>query len=139
MTELLEGLVIRFPARPGYLSISRLNVTAMAAGAGFDIEELDDLRLAIDEAVTWLVGDVPTIGTDAVESGADAGFIELDISCQPGRFECRVRRSVADHGDAELGDLVNAIFGATVDQFRVGRDASDSRYIDLVKRSIVDG
>ena len=133
MTELLEDLEIRFPAQQGYLAISRLNVTAMAAGAGFDVEGLDDLRLAIDEAVTWLVGD-PGPG-----AGSDEDTIELTISCRPGRVECRGRRSSGEGVATELGDLASAILGATVDEIDVGVDPSGGRYIDLVKRSAPDG
>lgn len=132
MTELLDSLLIRFPARPGYLAISRLNVTAMAAGAGFDVESLDDLRLAVDEAVTWLVGDV-------TQDGSDGDAIELTISCEPGLVECRGRRTAADGAATELGDLAGAILGATVDQIEVGTDADGGRFIDLVKRSTPDG
>ena len=129
MSELLDGLVLQFPARPGYLAISRLNATTLAAGAGFDVEALDDLRLAIDEAVTWLVADP-----------YDDDRIELDIRCRTGRFEVRGTRTTADAAarpapdtPGDLDDLVNAIFGATVDEFRVGIDDSGRRYIDLIK------
>jgi hypothetical protein len=141
VTAPLKDLVIRFPARPGYLSISRLNVTAMAATAGFDVEGLDDLRLAIDEAVTWLVGDGggdepldPTAGADGPEDA-----VELTISCRPGVVECRGHRTVSDDVGVQLDDLVGAILGATVDEVDVGIDPSGRRYIELVKRLTVDG
>ncbi len=129
MSELLETLEIRFPARPGYLAVSRLNVTAMAAGAGFDVDGLDDLRLAIDEAVSWLVGD------STAETAPD-DIVELVISCRPGQVECRGRRSGDGGGEPALGDLASAILGATIDEIEIGADGG--RFITLVKRSTRD-
>ena len=143
MTELLEALVIRFPARSGYLAISRLNATAMAAGAGFDVDGLDDLRLAIDEAVTWLVGlpsDAPSGASDSGQGSPASGSddVELTIRCGHGRFEFRGTRDGADPDQPELDDLLNAILGATVDDYGTGTDDSGRVFIDLVKRSPVD-
>jgi hypothetical protein len=44
--ELVE---ISIPAQPELLAIPRLAAAAIAARAGFDIEEVEDLRLAIEE------------------------------------------------------------------------------------------
>lgn len=132
MTELLDDLVLRFPARPGYLSICRLNATTMAAGAGFDIEELDDLRLAIDEAVNWLIPE------DATELGSIDGSVELTIACGPGRFDVTGVRTGGAGGDVELDDLVHAILGATVDRYEISGDGA-TRSIHLVKQRPVDG
>lgn len=133
MTELLDDLVLRFPARPGYLSICRLNATTMAAGAGFDIEELDDLRLAIAEAVNWLIPEA-TAGADD-----DAGSVELTIACGPGRFDFTGTRSGGTlPGEAELDDLVHAILGATVDRYEIADDGA-ARSITLAKQRPSDG
>ena len=52
MTTEIDQLTIGFPARPGYLVVGRLNAAAIGVAAGFDVEELDDLRLAVTEAIT---------------------------------------------------------------------------------------
>ncbi|HXW38636.1 MAG TPA: ATP-binding protein [Acidimicrobiales bacterium] len=44
--ELVE---VSIPAQPELLSIPRLAAAAIAARAGFDLEEVEDLRLAIEE------------------------------------------------------------------------------------------
>lgn len=118
-----DELIIRFPARSGYLEISRLNATAMAAGAGFDVSELDDLRLAVDEAVAWLLSDDPS------------GTIELAIHRSPGELGFRGVLSGPDIADRELHDLLHAILGATTDGYEAGRDEDGNRYLSLVKRA----
>jgi hypothetical protein len=40
---------LRIPARPELLSLPRMTAAAVAAQAGFDIEEVEDVRLAIEE------------------------------------------------------------------------------------------
>lgn len=159
MTELLDDLVLRFPARPGYLSISRLNATAMAAGAGFDVEELDDLRLAIDEAVSWLIPERPVEGAGEVEgAGAVEGagevegveatgagsadgedVVELSIRCRPGQLDVTGTRWGDSVVDVALDELVHAILGATVDHYETAHRRGVSRSITLVKRRPTDG
>ena len=144
MAEQLDDLTIRFPARPGYLSISRLNATAMAAAAGFDVDELDDLRLAIDEAVTWLLtddltaGDHAAGGDDSAEAQPDDS-VELAISCRGPRLDVRGQRSRNGLEAPDPGDLVHAILGATVDSYETGVDDDGRRFIALVKQTAHDG
>jgi serine/threonine-protein kinase RsbW len=55
MTESLEKLAVgdrielTFPARGDLIVLARLVASAISARAGFDIEELEDLRLAVGE------------------------------------------------------------------------------------------
>jgi hypothetical protein len=44
-----ESVELRFPARADRLVLARLVTASVAAAAGFDVAELDDLRLAVDE------------------------------------------------------------------------------------------
>lgn len=123
LTERLDDLTIRFPARSGYLGVCRLNATAMAASIGFDVEQLDDLRLAVDEAVTFLLIDENP-----------SGVVELTISCQDDQLLFRGSRSENDLPTQEPGDLVHAILGATVTAFETGEDEAGRRFVSLSKR-----
>ena len=55
MTDAADVLVagdrieLRFPARGDLIVLARLVTSAISARAGFDIEELEDLRLAVGE------------------------------------------------------------------------------------------
>ncbi len=128
-------LVVRFPARPGYLAISRLNATALASTNGFNVDDLDDLRLAIDEAVTWLVGQ-----TETEEPGLQHdGSVELTMTCEPGRLDIVGHHFSDRRLDApEMDELVHAILGATVDSYDTGIDADGHRFISLVKQTVGD-
>lgn len=118
----IDGFTIRFPARPGYLKVSRLNASAIGAEAGFDVEELDDLRLAVNETVTWLLADP--------DSGGD---VELVLSAQEGQIRIDGKRSSsAPLPDRPIDDLIDAILGATMDEHRLSAD-STARVIHVIK------
>lgn len=47
-----ETVYLRIPALPAYVSVVRLAISAMASRCGFDIEAIEDIKVAIAEAVT---------------------------------------------------------------------------------------
>lgn len=53
----MNGDVIRlqFPARPDYILAVRLAVSAVAERVGFDIEDIEDIKVASAEACTLLL------------------------------------------------------------------------------------
>jgi serine/threonine-protein kinase RsbW len=60
----------RIPASPGYVRIARLAVGDMGGRVGFSVDELDDVRLAIDEVCATLIsagGTVLEIRMQAVD------------------------------------------------------------------------
>lgn len=114
-------LKLEFPAQQGYLKVCRLTVSAIAAGAGFDVDELDDLRLAVTEAVTWLAeGDRPTDQVSLTVRLEDGLVVEGSRRCED---------PLADEGN----DLLDAILGATLDEFSLD-STGDRRTLRLVKR-----
>jgi hypothetical protein len=48
-TERHEVIEISFPAQAAFVILARFAAATMAARAGFDVEEIEDLRLAVDE------------------------------------------------------------------------------------------
>lgn len=64
MTEGVDGRVgrndvveLRIPADSAYLSILRTATAGLAARLDFTLDEIDDLRIAVDEASALLLGD----------------------------------------------------------------------------------
>lgn len=122
MTTEIDQLTIRFPARSGYLVVGRLNAAAVGSAAGFDVEELDDLRLAVTEAITWLLVD-----EDA------GGQVELTLTAAGARVEIVGVRTGDELGEAGVDDLVEAILGATVDDFELDETDRNQRRVRLAK------
>ena len=48
-TEVTEVVKLELPASPRYLRLARLTAAGLAGDLGFDMESLEDLRVAIDE------------------------------------------------------------------------------------------
>ncbi len=122
MPQQIDGLTIRFPALAGYLTVSRLNAAAVGAAADFDLEELDDLRLAVNEAVTWLLADE--------EAG---GHVELAFNAVDRGVEIVGIRAGDDLPPRRTDDLIEAILGATVDAFEFSVTEGGERQVRLVK------
>jgi hypothetical protein len=54
--ETLDGTIeLTIPPDPRLLRLVRLVASGLASTAGFDVDELDDLRIAVDEAVSALL------------------------------------------------------------------------------------
>lgn len=118
----LDVLRISFPARSGFLRISRLNAAAFGADLGLDVDDLDDLRLAVDEMVSWLLRDE-----------ASGGSVTIELSDHDGALLLRCTRSGSNLPEQPVDDLVHAILGATVDSYTFDNDAT-SRVVVCEKR-----
>jgi serine/threonine-protein kinase RsbW len=105
-----DEVELSVPAKPELLSLARLTVAALAARADFDYEEIEDLRLAIDELCSPLVGTRGRPGQLHLRYQWDRSWLE--VSC-----------SVAVTGDGASGEddsgereLSDRILEALVDE-----------------------
>jgi serine/threonine-protein kinase RsbW len=103
------------PARPEMWSIVRLTTSALATRLDYQLEDVEDLRIAITELCMSI----------AVGAAADA-TCECQFDISPDRFEvvCRVF-PVRDQDPSNAGefnsalDLSKQILGATVEQYNI--------------------
>ena len=124
-TNVDGDVVINFPAKSGFLGLCRVNVSAVGGMLDFDIDVLDDLRLAVTEAVQWLLDGAADDSGATLRIGMGTNSLSFSATC--------ANRSGAA---AEIDDLASAILGATVDSFE-GSVAGDVRRIAFT-RSVVD-
>lgn len=125
-TTSVDGdVVINFPAQSGFLGLCRVNVSAVGGMLDFDIDVLDDLRLAVTESVQWLLDGAADDAEATLRIGMGANSLSFSASCP--------NRSGAV---AEIDDLASAILGATVDSFE-GSVVGDLRRI-VFTRSVLD-
>lgn len=111
MTQAQHAVRIELPADPGFLRLARLNATAYGARIELDIDQLDDLRLAVNEALTWLIDDPGRPGTVALTIHQEGAQIVLFGGPVTGD-------ATPPPADAPpVDDLIAAILGATVDAF----------------------
>ncbi|HEX4218208.1 MAG TPA: ATP-binding protein [Acidimicrobiales bacterium] len=113
-----DTVALSLPARSDLVVLARITAATMASRADFDIEEIEDLRLAVDELCLSVVGGARS-GTVRLEFTMDGGTIaitcELDGSGEPGD----------DEGPGEPDDLSIRLIEALVDEH--GRETVDGR------------
>jgi hypothetical protein len=110
-----ETIELSFPADADFVALARFTASAVAARAGFDVEEIADLRLAVDE----LCASVGPYGMDAcVRTVFQRRGDVVRVQCV---FE--VAASMARNGRSasaaswEPGELSQQLLGALVDQY----------------------
>jgi serine/threonine-protein kinase RsbW len=106
-----DVVTVRLPAASAYLSVLRTATAGLAVRLDFTIDEIEDLRIAVDEACAMLLAQaVP--GTDLVcefELTADAMRIAVSVLTVDGRtpnrdtFAWTVLSSLAGEVDATAG------------------------------------
>ena len=73
-----ERVELRIPARPQYLRLARLTAAGFASDLGFDVETLEDLRVAIDELCAVCIADAGPGTTLTLSYGVDGGAVHVD-------------------------------------------------------------
>jgi len=74
------------PGKPEYIRVVRMGVAALACNAGFDVEAVDDMKLAVDEACKAITCHGATSWTNVYE-----------VACEV--LEDKMVISVTDTGD----------------------------------------
>ncbi len=109
---------VEVPLRTKYAATIRLLVASLAADAGFSIDEIDDLKLAVSEVFTQMV-----------EADGERGAGRARLRLQLGDSSIGVHlTSDVDAGPLELDPLSTAILSSVVDAHRVATDG-----VSLVK------
>jgi len=109
--EAPDHVHVRMPAEGAYLSVLRTAAAGLAARLDFTLDEIEDLRIAIDEACAMLLSQaIP--GTDlecGFELGADQVTITVSVTAAHARMPARdtfawtVLSALAGSVDSRLG------------------------------------
>lgn len=110
-----DEIKIELPAAAEYLRLARLAAGDMGARAGFRYEEIDDLKIAIDELCHAI-----TVGEAAARLAivfeVSDRQLEVTGSCE------------RDGSEPSLSELAAAILAAVVDTFDVDAESGVSRF-----------
>ncbi|SNZ16694.1 serine/threonine-protein kinase RsbW [Terribacillus aidingensis] len=97
--ESFDFIEIKVPAKPEYVGVIRLTSSGVANRMGFSYEDIEDLKVAISEAVTNTVN-------HAYEKDEDG-----EVTIGFGVYENRLEVMVADHGGSFNLDQVKQNIG----------------------------
>lgn len=89
--ETYDSISMELPSKPEYVGVVRLTVSAIANRMGFNIEEIEDIKVAVAEACT-----------NAIKHGLNQDFnVCFDI------FEEKITVSIKDNGKGYNTDALN--------------------------------
>jgi hypothetical protein len=101
---------LQVPASPEFLRLARVTAAGLAGRLGFNYDEVEDLRLAIDELCFGLMGPSPRPGIVELRYVLDEDTLVVEGH---GRF--------ADHvASVGLTELSKVILSALVDEHSLG-------------------
>jgi serine/threonine-protein kinase RsbW len=135
MSDESRSVRLTIPAKPEYITLGRLTLTALAGVRPLSDETLHDLKLALTEACTNSV-------RHASEDGR-AGTVEILYELEPDRLAVEVADrgpgfGEAEHGGDGDGDLSEsgrgiAIIRALADEVEIGRGDDGGSRLRFVK------
>jgi hypothetical protein len=119
-----EAATVRLtvPAQTRFARVARMTTSSLVATWGADIDDVEDLRIAVDELVTALV---PT---------SSDGEIALTLVLSSG--ELRAEGSTAADSLPNLDSLTREIVSAVVDELVVELHASGRARFEFTKRLV---
>jgi serine/threonine-protein kinase RsbW len=115
------------PATPEFLRLARITAAGLASRLGFTLDQVEDLRLAIDELCFGLTGPHGRDGMVRLRFVLREGSLEVEGT---GEFEATATPAVA----LELSEL---ILNALVDEHELTNDNGHPRF-RLLKRRVAD-
>ncbi|MCF6139346.1 anti-sigma B factor RsbW [Pseudalkalibacillus berkeleyi] len=109
MSDMIEMVI---PAKPDFVGVARLTVSGIASRMGYTFDEIEDIKIAISEAITNAVN-------HAYVSDED-GEIRLSY----GKFEDKLEITVMDKGKSfdvnEIKETTGPVNGKPVEQINEG-------------------
>src|SRR4051812_1964071 len=111
-----ETVRLTIPAALEFVRIARLTASGVASRVGFDVDEIEDLRVAVDELSSILV--------DA------AGDEQLELAFTPveGGIEIEGRTRLDGTKAPAIDDLTRQILAAVVDEYGVDTQDGEARF-----------
>lgn len=96
--EIFDFIEMKVPAKPEYVGVIRLSVSGVANRMGFNYEEIEDLKVAVAEAVTNVV--------EHAYNDDESGEVTIGL----GVYDERLEIMVADRGGSfDLKEVKNKI------------------------------
>ena len=122
-----EEVRLTMPATPQLLRVARLTAAGLASRLGFSFDEIEDVKIAVDELCFALVGSRGRVGTLTVVYRLRDRVLEIE-------GEGRFTGNGSEPAPAP-SELSAQILAAVVDEHEISRDGDTMRF-RLVKRRV---
>jgi hypothetical protein len=113
-----ETIRLTVPAALEYVRIVRLTASGVASRLGFDVEEIEDLRVAVDELASLVV------------ESADGGELSVLFAVQDNalRIEGEAALASGRADNARVDDLTAQLLAAVVDEWDLSTNEGSVRF-----------
>lgn len=110
----LETISIKIPASPEYLQVVRLVAAGLASRLSFTLEDIEDLKIAVDELSAYITGAHGRSGTLAVSFTLHGDRIQIrgigeytesyEVRTELTEFSRMILETVADSAELSASD-----------------------------------
>ncbi len=111
------------PAKPEFLGLARVTAAGLASRLGFTFDQVEDLRLAIDEICFGMTG----------SKGRD-GILEVHFFLSPEGLTVHGEGHFTAPGPVQLSELSEVILDALVDEHSISDGAGGPHFLLVKKR-----
>jgi anti-sigma regulatory factor (Ser/Thr protein kinase) len=138
MAEPVE-ISLSIPSKPEYIALCRLTVGAIGSREGLDGETVADLKVAVTEAATWLMGGAgcPVPGVAGESSAREEPGLTVAFSVSPDVWNIEVSHPAARLLPETTGSIEDnlglTIIEALVDEMEQREDPERGIVLRLVK------
>jgi serine/threonine-protein kinase RsbW len=119
MAESSTHVELRFPGSPDFLRLARLAAADAASRAGLDVDEIEDVRIAVSELCAIVGGDGVEI---TLEFTNHDGVLHVAGSGGPGEL------------DGDNTEMAQALIAAVVDEYETRTEDGRTAF-SIVKRA----
>jgi anti-sigma regulatory factor (Ser/Thr protein kinase) len=110
-----DVIALSFPARADLVVLARFTAATLGARCGFDIEEIEDLRLAVDELVVSFE-EVQAGGTVHLRCTQGGGEVRIECTVEPGAPTHPAEGIAGEELWGAEGELSKQLLDALVDE-----------------------
>ena len=107
---------VAIPAQSRFLRIARLTAAGVASDLGFDLRDLEDLRVAVDEMCAVIIESADEDVDLSLTYRAEHGRLVIEGSCPK------------DGVPAEIHPIARELLTLTADEFDISTDGSIRRF-----------
>ncbi|MDY6038546.1 MAG: ATP-binding protein [Eubacterium sp.] len=131
----MDNLKIIIPGKPEYLTMIRLTASSLASMAGFNLEDTDDIKMAVAEACKNVSchGEQGLSDKYELSFKVDEGYFEVNIVDACDCHTLKKEKPLCKHCPQE-GDIGVIVIRSLMDSVEFGRDDDNHKYINMVKR-----
>lgn len=110
----MDKISVQIPASPAYLQVVRLIAAGLASRLGFTIDEIEDLKIGVDELSAYMTGAQGRDGDLSITFTIDGDCIKIDGSGSFGPGQ-KVRTELTDFSKMILSTVVDGAALTQVD------------------------